>query len=246
LDNTFLISKLSEFLGVIAVVWIADISKRLVFRPVKFKYPTREGRVSAILYIIIAAIAILFYSGLFPNPFTNLKWAAPELVNHLILAAVCVVPFFGALLYRRQPLLSTGWGRKLNFNNGLRLSLLLVLLTIILRGKVNSLVDGVTAEEGLTLLVLIGTSLAEESIFRGYIQLRLSSWLGDRKGWLLTSTLFVIWHLPRLIQNPTVLWVNLGLLVVQSVLLGWIMQKGGHVVAPALYRAISDWLNTLS
>lgn len=123
---------------------------------------------------------------------------------------------------------------------------MLVFLTIFLRGKIFSLLNGVTAEEGFTLLVLIGISFAEESIFRGYIQMRLSSWLGDRNGWLLTSLLFVLWHLPRLIQNPTVLWANLGLLVVQSVLLGWAMQKGGHVIAPALYRAISDWLNILT
>ena len=46
-----------------------------------------------------------------------------------------------------------------------------------------------------------------------------------------------IWVLP---------FASLGVLLlvtlIQGLLLGWIMRKSGHVLAPALYRAVAAWL----
>ena len=240
--DKFLISKFSEFLGVIAVLLIAGTSGGLTFRPVDFKYPKREVRFSAVLYGLILLVSLGLYSRLVPQGIFNMQAPLDYLQRELTLALISLVLGLGLLFYRHQPFLSAGWGKNPNLKTGLRVGLMLVFLTVFLRGKIFSLIDGVSAQEGLALLFCIVIAIAEESVFRGYLQLRLSAWLGKRNGWLLTSLAFVIWRLPILFFNPADFWINLFTLVIQSILLGWIMQKSGHVLAPGLYRAVSDWL----
>jgi membrane protease YdiL (CAAX protease family) len=56
--------------------------------------------------------------------------------------------------------------------------------------------------------------------------------------------LYTLWQLPgRIWVLP---FASLGVLLlvtlIQGLLLGWIMQKSGHVLAPILYRAVSLWM----
>ena len=240
--DKFLISKLSEFLGVVAVMLIAGTSSGLTFRPVDFKYPKREVRFSALLYGVTFLLSLGLYSRFVPQGLFNMASPLDNLQREITLALISLALGLGLLFYRRQPFLSTGWGKNPNLKTGLRVGLMLVFLTVFLRGKIFALIDGVTTQEGLILLFCIVIALAEESLFRGYIQLRLSAWLGKRNGWMLTSLAFVIWRLPILLFNPAAFWINLLVLAIQSILLGWVMQKSGHVLAPGLYRAVSDWL----
>ncbi len=239
--SRYLLLKLAETLGVVAVMLIAGTSQRLQYRPVQFKYPQREGRVSISVYLVALAVAVLFSFTAFKDRFLTGE-TNQLLTGELILALVCLGVGAFALFYRRQPLLSAGWGAKPNLMLGLRIAIMLIFLTIFLRGKLMSIVNGVTADEGMALALLLGISLAEETLFRGYLQLRMVSWLGQPTGWLAVSGMFILWRLPWLIASAEILWLSLAVLIVQSLLLGWIMQKTGHTAAPALYRAVSDWL----
>jgi len=89
-------------------------------------------------------------------------------------------------------------------------------------------------------------ALAEESIFRGFIQPRLQAWLGRWVGLVLTAAMFAVWQLPAVWNAgwETIL-PSLGLAFAQGLLLGWIMDRSGHVLAPALYRTISLWMSIL-
>ena len=85
--------------------------------------------------------------------------------------------------------------------------------------------------------------MAEETVFRGYIQPRLISRLGEIPGWLLTSVVFALWQIPRLLGEPSqTLLIGVGIGLVQGLVAGWVMQKTRHVLAPGLYRAISGWI----
>lgn len=94
------------------------------------------------------------------------------------------------------------------------------------------------------LLIWLVLALAEETIFRGYIQLRLESYFGQKWGWLATAALYLLWQMPgRLWIMPLAeMWPTLLITLVQALLLGWVMRKSGHVLAPALYRAAAGWL----
>jgi membrane protease YdiL (CAAX protease family) len=160
------------------------------------------------------------------------------------MAGLCAAVFLLALAIRRQPLRSA-FGSNTQMRVALELGLALALLTIFLRGKVNILIYHLPADALTNLGLCAAISLLEEAMFRGYIQLRLNSWLGPRYGWLLTALLFFIWQLPRLAIDPASLWIRLGLAAAQALLLGWVMQKSRHAFAPAIYRTISMWAGLL-
>lgn len=93
----------------------------------------------------------------------------------------------------------------------IQLGVAVLLLSIFLRGMLSRLIAGVSTEQGTALLIILITCLAEEFIFRGYIQQRLSSWLGKSWGWLAASGLFIIWQIPRLLIVPSgTLLIQLG------------------------------------
>lgn len=240
------LGNLSEWLGVVAVVMIAGTSPMLKkIHHIDFRFPQREATFAFSLFALIYVFAFQYFSNqIFAFlPQFAASFPGGETAERMLLAVICLLPFIIALIARGQPLKSTGWSRE-NLRPGLTVGLMLVVLTIFLRGKFMTILAGVSKQQAALLVVWILFSLAEETIFRGYIQPRLVSRWGQWWGWLATAALFTLWQLPgRIWLNPfATLWPSLVIGLVQGLLLGWIMQKSGHVLAPALYRAVSGWL----
>ncbi len=246
MNGIFWLGMLSEWLGAVAVTMIAGVApifKKV--RQIEYRFPQREATFALSVFALIYLAAFQYYS----NPaFGFVKdvaavFAGGELAERMFLAVICLVPFILALVFRGQPLKSFGWGKD-NFKVGVTLGLLLVVVTIFLRGKFTTLLHGITPEQGSLLLVWLLLAFAEESIFRGYIQGRLISLFGTIWGLLATTGLFVMWQLPgRLWLSPiSDYWHILVIAAVQGLLLGWIMRKSGHVIAPMLFRAAAGWL----
>jgi len=146
-------------------------------------------------------------------------------------------------LARGQPVRSAGWDHT-RLRAAIQVGIALALLTIFLRNRV---VDVLTRLDGTTLtalLLALGIAIAEETTFRGYIQPRLAAWVGAWPGLVLSAALFALWHLTawvgRLPLNTTL--ILFGLTFAQGLVLGWVMRSTGHVLTPALYRAVSIWL----
>lgn len=239
----------SEMLGVIAVTMLLTISPRFKqMRPLVFRYPRREGTVSLVLFAGLFLIAFLVHSGQLSVTGFAPAGASAGLVSlyqQAALALVGVLTFGAALVYRRQPVRSAGWNRAL-LTPALQVAIAIVLLSIFLRGMFPRLIAGLNPEQSGALPVILILALAEESVFRGYIQLRLSGWLGNIPGWLAASGLFVLYQLPRLIALPLeTAAIQAGLALVYGLLAGWMMMKTRHVLAPAVYRAVSIWLTFL-
>ena len=246
MDIKFWLGYASEWLGVIAVTMIAGVSPLLKkVRQIEFRFPQREGTFSLSLFALIYLIAFQYFT----NPALSFGkkaasvFAGGDLPEHMLLAVICVVPFLLALLLRGQPFKSIGWGKG-NLRAGATLGGLLALVTLFLRGKFTALLAGVTTEQVSILLVWLLLAAAEETIFRGYIQGRMIALFGTTWGWLATAALFVLWQLPgRLWVSPfSDYWYVLVIAAVQGLLLGWIMKKSGHVLAPFLFRAAAGWL----
>lgn len=240
MSTPILISVLAEFMGVVAVGLLLWLNPRL--RPVLpgFRYPRREAVISLTLFSLLLFVAIMAYSGGLPIPL-----AAPAgvegLWNRLLLGMLALVLIVLALVVRKQPARSAGWISG-SMSAAWRWGLALVFLTFFLRGAIFRVMDGVQPDEMAALVACLGISFSEETVFRGYIQLRLNSWAGERYGWLLTAVLSSLWQLPRLLLDPAGLLLNLVFVVVQSLILGWLMQRSGHILAVASYRTISEWI----
>lgn len=225
---------------------IAGVSPLLKkVRQIEYRFPQREATFALSLFALIYLVAFQYFT----NPaLTFAKKAAAlfaggELAEHAFLAVVSLLPFILALVLRGQPFKSFGWSKE-NLKPGATLGLLLVLATLFLRGKFTALLAGVSSEQLNLLLVSLALAAAEETIFRGYIQSRLIAFLGSTWGWLATAGLFILWQLPgRLWVSPIAdFWQILVIAAVQGLLLGWIMRKSGHVIAPILFRAAAGWL----
>ena len=244
MDIITLVATISEWLGVIAVTMILRASPRFQPRKLDFLYPRREGMVSLTLFALILIIAFFFYQSTLHSSVSAPSGVLDLLWQQLTLALISLAAFVAALFIRKQPALSVLWGRPL-LGSSIRLGLALVFLTIFLRGMINTLLKGVSATQGYALLGCLGVSLAEETIFRGYLQPRLGAWLGSRRGWLAASAMFALWQIPRLMSDPVTLPLKLVLVTIQGLILGWATQKSGHVLGPALYRTVSMWTEYL-
>jgi len=173
LTTVQLLALLSEWLGVIAVTMILTLSPRFKSEPVGFVYPRREMIISILLAGLILILAFSFYSGAISPAVANPSIPLDTLYQRVFLAGISMLPFLLALAIRRQPPRSVGWGRQLLLP-ALQLGLALAILTIFLRGKIYGILNGITSNEAYSLLACLGLCIAEESIFRGYLQLRIS------------------------------------------------------------------------
>jgi membrane protease YdiL (CAAX protease family) len=240
----------SEWAGVIAVTLLLTLSRRFTVRPVAFKYQQREVILSGILALILIIASI--YANCFlhlPTLPDGIKTGtAPDAPRQYLWAIAILLPVVLLLLVRRQPLLSVGLSRP-TLKPAALLGLALVLITIFLRGKIYGILDGVTALEFNHLILSLVIALAGEIIFRGYLQLRLSAWLGRTAGWLVTSLLYFLFCVPFVWQASGGMFVDFWLpaliQLVQAVLLGWVMRRSGNILAGGMYQAAHFWVGIL-
>lgn len=254
MNTSTLISLLSEFLGVIAVTMLLALSPRLAPLPIAFREPEKEARRALLLFavVFVLGLGLTFIPGLNPRP----GFAVPvpgtvdatlrqATLHRLLMSWICLIPVGFALIAcdRCLPLPSVGWNAR-DLRPALQLGIALGLLTLFLSGRIFSLFDGVSLQDSYTLLVWVGIGLVEETIFRGYMQPRLSSVWGSRTGWLATAGLYTLYIVPALIGRADFL-PQLVIVLAYSLALGWIMLKTGHVLAGSLWRGISGWIRFL-
>lgn len=250
MDFRFYVAFLSEWLGAVATAWLLSISARFQKPPIGFLYARRDGLAALSLYAVILFFSFFFYTyttPLFPEPLRLAPAPVHALAQALIVAGVSLAAYIAALVVRKQPVRSIGWNPAL-LSPAVQMGFAIAVMTIFLRNQIMPLLAGLGSSQVFPLLLALLVSLAEETIFRGYIQMRLAWWLKPLPGILLTSALFAIWHLPAWINRlplNTIL-ILLGLTFVQGLVLGWIMRKAGNVVAPALYRTFSIWIQYLA
>ena len=241
MDLRLIIPFVAEWLGVIAVCMILGTVERLKPERVGYRYPRREAVIALSLFAAVFFLNIVFFSGGFRLPLAvSPVETLGFLWQRLVVSLAAGMVFLLALLARRQPMRSAGYTKRANA--GLRWGLVLGFLTVFLRGAVFKMTNGLSAGELSALGAWLGIALAEEMIFRGYIQSRLEWFTHPRWGLVITAALFVLWQLPRLLLNPAGMWLGLAFAAAQGLVLGWVMQKSGHVLAPMLYRAVSEWL----
>lgn len=231
------------------MAWLLSLSQRFKHPVLGFLYPRRDGIMALSLYSVILSFAFVFYTftpPVLPDPLRIAPAPVHNLFQALLAAAICVLPFVAAILLRKQPVRSLGWNTGL-LGAGLQMGLALAILTIFLRNQVMNILSGFPPERITPLLLAVGIALLEETIFRGYIQPRLAWWLGAAPGIILTAALFTIWHLPAWLSRLPVetTLILAALTFIQGLVLGWIMRKAGHIAAPAVYRAISIWMQFL-
>lgn len=242
--NTMLLIA-AEWIGVVALGMLAGLSpQQQKIRPLQFLFPHREVLVTSALNAAMFIFGIILYRYFFTAS-TNLAEINLEAGwQRIILDFTALLVFLAALLSRKQPVRSALWSRE-GIKSGLQFGLLIAALIIFLRAKISAITNGIETVEGLAFLQLLIIALCEVTIFFGYSQPRLSSRFGGNIGWLISALLFALWQIIPLalhgVSGQTAIF-QIILAVGQGAILGWITQKSRHVLAPAIYLALSQWL----
>lgn len=90
------------------------------------------------------------------------------------------------------------------------------------------------------VLIIVADGFMEELLFRGLFLRRMARVIGDSRANLVTAAVFALTHLQvEFTANlPVFIVVVFGL----GLLWGWIMQRTGSIMAPALFHAGADML----
>ena len=252
---------ISEMLGVVATVLILAISPILKNkRPLVFLYPRRElpAAVSIYIFVLLAVIlgssladgalartaSFLPYPGLFNAVLPENK-PSYNLWVQAAVSLVLLVPVAISLVARKQPLLSIGLNRN-NYKAGLQLGFALALLTVFLSGKITAIISGGESGAFPALVAVFLAVIAEEVVFRGYIQPRLASRFSETHGWLITALAYLVWCIaPLLVVSNTEPAFLAGYLLYHAavgLLYGWLMKKSGSLLVPILYHTAHLWI----
>lgn len=98
----------------------------------------------------------------------------------------------------------------------------------------------------IILIKFLILGFTEEVIFRGYIQIRLTVWLGKTKGIVLTALLFSFIHLPSRLISEQLNFMNALIssftLIPIALLLGYIMLKNKNIASSTIVHAGVNWV----
>jgi membrane protease YdiL (CAAX protease family) len=230
-------------LGAIAATLVAARRGLLgASRPLRFASAARE----VVLTLILLAITELLIVGVFllrsTAPTTPIG-LLPSAVAQALLSTLAAAPFVVAALARSEGLDGLGLSGA-SFRGSMLLGIVLAAIVATF-GRLSGVMRPPLPESVAPFVAAFSVGIAEELIWRGYAQQRLAAWLGDRAGWLTTSALFSLWHIPQRIVVARLQLVellsSLVTVFVFGLLFGWIMRKTQHIAAPALLHAFLDW-----
>jgi hypothetical protein len=241
-----LVLSISGWLGAIAVIMIAGLSPEMKSKPpLIFKYPERERNVVLITSGVFLALAISTAIVLpqwlmnLPERFNLFQWTFGAL--GILMAVIS----FLILRYRKQPMLSFGWNKKL-WRIGSRIGASLIFLNFFLSGSISkSNLAIYFSEESLIIFAfMLVFNIAWETALRGFLQSRVNAWLGDQWGWLATAAFASILMLPIALVTGTS-WITMLKFTGHQFILGWIMKRTGHVFPGAVWAASFTWFTLL-
>ncbi|MDD3223683.1 MAG: CPBP family intramembrane metalloprotease [Clostridium sp.] len=111
--------------------------------------------------------------------------------------------------------------------------------------KINETMNIISLDSFYNFIFQFIVGFVEETIFRGYLQTRLTYWLGTLRGWLLTSAIFTLSHLPNYLILGGMNFYSLLIIVFLGLLLGYTRIKTKSIIAGSIFHALLNWLGRI-
>ncbi len=235
-------------------IWLLTRLYKPKILKVEFAAPWKEGAL-AIGYVVglFVMIGVAFFlleqsagvpigtSGRFDLRRALSQWG--------VYAAISFVPIFVILKMRKQGFETVGVTRK-NIGLSLLLGVVLSLLYIFFSTTPEYLPDRLLTYNTLYAFIYYSAvGLGEELMFRGFLQLRCTTWLGEINGLIVASVIMALIHIPQRIfavgLDPLQALVSAVSLTPFSLLMGFLMLRTKNISGPAIMHTIANWTYVL-
>jgi membrane protease YdiL (CAAX protease family) len=192
-----------------------------------------------------ASIAVAFLAGALASSMglVGSTWLEPRsAARQLLVSAASVVPLAVALRATGSDPASAGLTRAL-LGRSVGIGLTLAVIWLIVSGAFRELASA-RPEHGYVLIAALSVGLAEEIMWRGYLQSRLVSWLGSRRGISLAAMLFAAFHIPQRWLAGVVgadLILQIVIVALLGVVFGLLQAATRNVTLPVIVHTTIDW-----
>ncbi len=166
-----------------------------------------------------------------------------------VYAAMSFIPVFIILRLRKQSFETVGITKKnmrLSVGVGFVLSFLVMILSITPEHFLSSFFR---ANTFYAFIYYLAVGFGEELLFRGFLQLRCSFWLGELRGLMLASAIMALVHLPQRIfavgLDPLQALISAMSLMPFSLLMGFLMLRTQSVFGPSILHTIINWVSVV-
>ena len=198
------LTDLATFVTVLAIgipsVYLASKALRLRSQAIIFSEKKKEAISSLIVFAVVVTVTFGifgFYDKVWVRP--NLEADALYVFRDALWIVLILLPVVAALRWSKQTLGSIGISRsnlKKNLSLGILTSGILIAALSFLAPFLSAGFVGLSIPMIYLLMSCIVIGFGEEIVFRGYMQTRLTAFLGAGAGIIVTSLLFVLYNFP--------------------------------------------------
>ncbi len=219
----------------------------------KFEQPKQSG-ITALFAIVISNIMMLLLiiaiaydksPEQLQEMSSNDSFSFEGVISQVLLSGIIMLPIIIALRLRNESWATIGISKQ-NLYGAISLGLGLCLIEIITNPDIKYPETGFQPNHfwGFWHFAVVG--FAEEFMTRGYLQTRFMAWLGNWQGWIITSILMAVMHIPI-----RYFWQGHGLddailnsinLIPISLILGFVMWRTKNIAAPAILHLFVNYI----
>jgi len=242
--------------GLMAIVWFATRFRVPESLEVDFAHPRKEAAI-AVGYVVglFLMIAVAFFF-LQPSSRTSANgsrqfdlWGA--LRQWAVYAVISLVPISVLIRVRRQRFETVGVTSK-NLRGSVAVGILMSIVFVLVylaatpKWSLNRLLSA-NALFGFIYFLAVG--VGEELMFRGFLQIRCTLWLGEIRGLILASVIMAFVHLPQRIfvagLSPLPALVSAASLLPFSFLMGLMMLRTNNILGSSILHTVVNWVSVL-
>lgn len=176
-----------------------------------------------------------------------------SVINIAISWLILLLPILIAKKIRKETWESTGISKhnlKASILIGAVLAIITIASVVLFSSKgLRDIGQKLTLSSLWALVYYSIVGFCEEFMFRGYLQTRLMGWIGRWKGWILTSIVMALIHIPQRMASmglsPKDAIISSALLIPISLMMGYILIKTENIAASSIYHTFANWVSVL-